>query len=200
MDNKTSPKLDNNNLVSSEAIDPSQKVHNQHQARKGSHIVVLTLLAFVLMVISGASAYAYRGQLVNKQQSELTSLHGQVNDLQKDTYDLPASAIKVSDCIPSMGSHYLVANGDKEYGPFYLVAKNKKVIGIEYMAASSMYTKIPDSPIPLEILTKNSPTFGLKIDHTEFSHLSKGHEGFEKDHIDVHLYTVKPEQVKAACN
>jgi len=167
---------------------------------KKSPRLAIWLAAILLVVASGIGGYMARGGTVATQKDELATLRAQVTDLQKTMYTLPASAMKVSDCIPNMGFHYVAKGADKEYGPFYLVTKSKKVIGIEYMAAVSMYTKIPDAPGGLEILQKDSPAFGMKFDHIEFSHMPHGHEGLEEDHIDMHMYTVGPDVVKNACN
>jgi len=160
---------------------------------------VVMIIVFLLVVGLTAGAIYMMNQQNKQAKADEAALKSQVSSLQATTHDLPADAVKVSDCIPNMGSHYLPKDSDPEYGPFMLVTKQNKVIGIEYMASSNMYTNIPGVNPPVEILEKNSPMLGWKFDHLEFSHLPKGHEGLLRDHIDVHMYTVGTDQVKNAC-
>ena len=157
------------------------------------------LLLLVLLLAIPAALYAGNTMSTQKSDKKVAALNSQIALLQASEHDLPAGAFKVSDCIPNMGAHYLTKTSDKEYGPFLLVNKQQKVIGIEYMFDSTMYTAIPKTDPPVEVITKDSPMYGWKYDHSDVSHMSKGHEGLLRDHIDIHMYTVTKEQQKNAC-
>ena len=159
------------------------------------------MIVAALLLVLAIPASAYAGYTNSKQKSDkkIAALNTQIATLESGEHELPEGAIKVSDCIPNMGYHYITKTSDKEYGPFLLVTKKNKVIGVEYMADKDMYTAIPKTDPPVEVVLKNSPMFGWKFDHTEFSHAPKGHEGLLVDHIDVHNYTVTADQQKQAC-
>ena len=167
------------------------------EARK-SPVGRILLVVLVILLIGGAAAVGYNLSN-NKAKKETATLNSQLAVLKSNSHELPAGAVKVSDCIPNMGAHYLPKASDPEYGPFVLVNKAGKVIGLEYMASKDMYTAIPNTNPPVELIMKDSPLSGWKFDHIEFSHLPKGHEGLLIDHIDVHLFTVTPKQQKQSC-
>jgi|GEM_PF-3734517 len=157
---------------------------------------VLMIVLVVLIPVGAFLGYYMSNQKANKDKAKLNS---DILALQATLHDLPVGAAKVSDCIPNMGYHYVTKTSDKEYGPFLLVNKQDKVIGVEYMAAQDMYTAIPGTDPPVQLVEKNSPMYGWKFDHFEISHLPKGHEGLLRDHIDVHLFTVPASVEKNAC-
>jgi len=161
----------------------------------GKSVLVL-LVAILCIIVAGVGGYAYAN---NKAKTSEAGLNSQIAGLQSNSHQLPAGSTKVSDCIPDMGFHYLPKGSDPLYGPFVLVNKEGKVIGLEYMASADMYTPIPNTNPPVQLIEKNSPLFGWKFDHIEFSHLPLGHEGFMRDHIDIHLFTVTADQEKQAC-
>jgi hypothetical protein len=164
---------------------------------KGILKIALLALAIVgLVAVSSGATYAYMTS--TKRKSE-TSFNNQIAALQNPEYTLPEGAVKVSDCVPSMGVHYILKDSDPEYGPFVVTNNKGKVIGIEYMAAGDMYTNIPNTDPPVALVEKNSPVFGWKINHAEVSHLPKGHPGLTRDHVDVHLFTVSMEEEMNAC-
>lgn len=161
--------------------------------------MVVFLLVFLLL-ISAAIAMAMNYKQKNADaEKQVTALKAQLVVSKDNTHDLPEGAIKVSECIPNMGFHYVDKKSDPVYGPFLLVSKAGRVIGVEYMFNEEMFTAIPKTVPPVEVLLKDSPMYGWKFDHTEMSHLPQGHEGFLKDHIDVHNYTVTADQQKQAC-
>lgn len=157
-------------------------------------VFVSCFLVVVLAVTAAAMAMSN-----NKAQKEITDLRSQLSAAQAHTHPIPEGAVKVSDCIPNMGSHYITKDSHPQYGPFLLVNKQNQVIGVEYMASEDMYDPIPGVTPPVKILTKASPLYGWKFDHAELSHTPEGHEGFLEDHIDVHLYTVSQEERKNVC-
>lgn len=164
-------------------------------AMRGKSLLIV-LVTVLCVIFAGVGGYAYAN---NKAKTNEAGLHTQITSLQSNAHQLPAGSTKVSDCIPDMGFHYLPKGSDPLYGPFVLVNKEGKVIGLEYMASADMYIPIPNTNPPVQLIEKNSPLFGWKFDHIEFSHLPLGHEGFMRDHIDIHLFTVTTTQENNAC-
>ena len=162
----------------------------------GMKKVIWLFIVLILIAAAAFGAYKMTQQKADKKTAELNS---QIAVLNSNEHILPAGTIKVSDCIPNMGYHYLTKSSDPEYGPFLILNKKNKVIGVEYMVSKAMYTAIPKTDPPVELITKYSPMYGWKFDHADVSHLPKGHEGLMVDHIDVHLYTVTVDQQKQAC-
>lgn len=160
------------------------------------------LLALLVVLVAAGSGYMIRDNQAKPQLASLAALQAELAEANKGTYPLPEGAIKVTDCIPNMGAHYVTKDSHPEYGPFFMVNKENRVIGVEYMASGDMYTDvdIPNLPIPVQILQKSSPAYDMKIDHIEMSRWPEGHKGLTRDHIDVHLFTISPEQVKNVCN
>jgi hypothetical protein len=165
----------------------------QRGVAKGAMVLVI---AVVMATVGALGGYSFAN---SNSQEEINKLKVQIAAHEVTTHELPEGAIKVSECIPNMGAHYMPKGADPQYGPFLLVSKANKVIGMEYMVSDDMYTAIPGIEPPVEILPKESSLSGWKFDHLEFSRAPEGHEGFLEDHIDLHLYTVTPEQKKQAC-
>ncbi len=159
---------------------------------------ILTVILLILLSIAVGAA-AYFGITTSRAKQDAAKLKEQLTELETTTHDIPEGAILVSECVPNMGHHYLAEGGDEKYGPFYLVSKSGRVIGIEYMFSQDMLTAIPNVTPAVEVMIKDSPMNNWKFDHTEMSRAPEGHPGFEEDHIDVHNYTVTPEQRKLAC-
>jgi hypothetical protein len=161
--------------------------------------VKLLIVLLVVLVVAGASSGATYMLAASGRHKSEKALKKEIAALNSTDYKLPAGSTQLGDCVPSMGVHHMLKDSDPEYGPFIVTNKQGKVIGIEYMAAADMYTNIPNTDPPVQLVEKNSPVYGWKIDHIEVSHLPKGHPGLERDHIDVHLYTVDMEEEMNAC-
>ncbi len=159
------------------------------------------ILGVLLVVLLSASVAGFGGYKLsdNKAKKSQADLKTEIVALQSKTHTIPADAIKVSDCIPNMGAHFLPKGSDPQYGPFILGNKAGQAIGVEYMAAPAMFTAIPKTDPPVEIITKASPMYGWSYDHSEQSHLPKGHEGFLINHTDIHLFTVSLDEQSKAC-
>lgn len=186
-----------NNFQPQQTEEPRINSESNTQKHSGaSKNILLFIIVIILVAVSAFGGYSIAD---GRAQKESEKLRAQIADLQANTHDLPTGAIKVSECIPNMGAHYVTSNSDPKYGPFLLVNKANRVIGVEYMVSTDMYTPIPGLDPPIEILRKDSSVYGWKFDHLEFSRAPEGHEGFLEDHIDLHLYTVTPEQQKDAC-
>lgn len=187
--------------------------HNEHTAQPGAHhshlsfhspkfsrkSVGVLLILLVLLASLGSTIYFALGQRSAKK--EVASLQSELSRINADTHDLPEGAVKLSECVPNMGFHYIEQGADPKFGPLLLVSTKGKVIGYEYMFNNSMLTKIPDAEIPLEVLLTNGPVLlnDWQYNSIDFSRATAGHPGFEDDHYDVHLYTVNPEEQKRAC-
>ena len=152
----------------------------------------------LLVIGAGAAAWNFK-QADKKSKEEVAAVKSKLEDAQAKTHDLPEGAIKVSECIPNMGYHYLTKESDPVYGPFLLVNKAGRVIGVEYMFDNTMMTPIPNVVPAVAVQLKGSPMYSWDFDHTEVSRAPEGHEGFMKDHNDIHNYTVSPEVQKQAC-
>jgi len=159
----------------------------------------LFLIIVILLASLGSSVYFAIGQ--KNAKKEIDSLNQKIASLDANTHDLPEGAVKLSECVPNMGFHYLEQGADPKFGPLTLVSNKGKVIGYEYMFNNSMLTKVPDAEIPLEVLLTNGPVLlhDYQYNSIDFSRATAGHPGFEDDHYDVHLYTVDPEVQKQAC-
>jgi hypothetical protein len=177
--------------------EPTSSQVSVAQKQKGpKKSILLFIFVIALIAVAGIGGYILAD---SKAKKETGTLKSQITALESNVHELPADAIKVSECIPNMGAHYLPKDSDPQYGPFLLVNKANKVIGVEFMASQDMYTAIPGTEPPVSVLTKNSPLYGWKFDHLELSHTPEGHPGFLEDHIDAHLYTVTREEQKQAC-
>ncbi len=160
---------------------------------------MVMFFVMLLLVGAGVAAALYYKSADTKSKDEVASATSKLEAAQATTHALPEGAIKVSECIPNMGFHYLTKESDSIYGPFLLVNKAGRVIGVEYMFDNTMMTAIPNIVPPVEVLLNDSPLYKWDFDHTEVSRAPEGHEGFLKDHNDIHNYTVTPEVQKQAC-
>lgn len=170
--------------------------------------MLMILLIILLLAAAGAATYFFTTN--NSLKTDVEALEGKVATLDADTHELPEGAIKVSECVPNMGFHYLGKEGDPRLGPFYLVNKQGEVIGLEYMFNENMMTtlNIPaevfaeagEDPFPVEVLTSGPEGLSdWQFNNIEMSRSPEGHVGFEEPHMDLHLYTVTPEMQAQSC-
>lgn len=127
---------------------------------------------------------------------------------------LPVSAVKVSECIPHMGEHW-VAPEDIPNGPFYLVSKNK-ILGLEYMFAldeiPGQLTANMSLPEFIAYMEKNNLSLGdvvkttspkYDLHGTKFTNFSfewsSPHAGQPKPHYDIHLYLADQKELDLVC-
>lgn len=167
-------------------------------AGKKKLIFLVVGIALMLSIIAVAVYFALAASKANK---DATALKADLAMATAKTHELPSSAQKVSECVPNMGYHYLFEGGTVEFGPFYLVNTRGEVIGLEFMYSNDMFTPIPGQEIPVEVIMAEG---GLSLnqwqfDKMEISHLPQGHPSFERDHVDIHLYTVSQEEQARAC-
>lgn len=179
-------------------IPPSQPVS---QAKKSHSKIQIILIIVLLLALCASIVTILKFKQTNDDTKQAMAEVQQKLDTELITeHDLPSDAVKLTECIPNMGYHYLAKDADPIYGPFYLVNKAGKIIGIEYMYSNDMLTAIPESRIPISVLQKDSPLYNWKYDHTEISRTLQGHEGFNIDHYDVHNYTIAAEEQKKVCD
>lgn len=161
---------------------------------------ILFVVLAALFAVSTALAIFF-GLDSRSARSEISELQAKVADLDKNEHELPEGLIKVTECIPNMGFHYIDPNNDPRLGPIYLVSNDGKLIGYEFMFDASMMTFIPNQEIALEVLLTDGPIdlHDWQYNSIEFSRSPEGHPGYEQDHFDVHLYTVTSEVQAQAC-
>lgn len=102
------------------------------------------------------------------------------------TQDLPEGTIKISESVPAMGIHW--ANPKTlPLGPIF-GSKNGQITFVEYMFSMDDF-KAGKSWEDLSLYGK----YG-RLDHVDIHFMPKGHEGFEVEHYDVHMYLVAHEE------
>lgn len=183
--------------VSVESMVPAQPESPEAPASKRP-ITAIVMSVLLVFAIGAAGFFAFTSSSAN---SDVQALENEVAALSATTHELPDSAIKLSECVPNMGFHYLIEGGDPKFGPFYLVNKAGEVIGVEFKYIDDSFTEIPESPIPLAIINPGDPLdlYNWTYEQLEISRALEGHEGFLEDHIDIHAYTVTTEVQAQAC-
>lgn len=159
------------------------------------------LCFFVILLLLGlAGSTTVLALSLKEANQNNTELEAEKTAMDANDHELPDGAIKVSECVPNMGFHYLPKDADPLFGPFLLVSKAGRLIGYEYMFSEDMFESIP-AEIPLEIIKTKGPILLNDWDYNsiDISRAPAGHPGFEKSHIDIHLYTVTPDIQQKAC-
>ncbi len=127
---------------------------------------------------------------------------------------LPAGAVKISECIPTEGEHW-VRPQDIPTGPYY-TAYNGKVLSVEYMFKISDLPGEETSQMNLpqmeaymkknnydlkNFVEKNDKHFDLApAEYHNFSiHLSAPHAGFAEPHIDLHIFLADETELGRVC-
>ena len=209
MENENQPESINANTTATEPspsvnspqpITPTQSasVPQPPSLPKQNKKFVVIILAVICLVLAAATAYL--AMSYNTAKKDKDTLQSQIDKLDADAHELPEGAIKVSECVPNMGYHYIDKDGDPQLGPFYLVSKQGEVIGLEFMFNKDMMTTIPNAEIALEVVTAGPQDLNdWQFKNIEISRAPEGHPGFEEDHYDLHLYTVTPEVQAQSC-
>ncbi|GEM48462.1 hypothetical protein [Deinococcus cellulosilyticus] len=107
-------------------------------------------------------------------------------------WGLPEDTVKVSDCVPTMGEHW-VRLQDFPLGPIYGFM-NGKMVFVEIMPSQADFAA---GKSWLETL--KTPKGYLKIDHVDFEFQPMGHEGYPIPHYDIHAYFVPHEEHMQYC-
>jgi hypothetical protein len=105
---------------------------------------------------------------------------------------MPADVVKLSECIPAMGSHY-AALKNMPLGPIYGYY-NGKLVFSEVMIAQRDFIagKSWDGAL--------RPLPGHQIDHVDIWFNPKGHEGYWVPHYDIHAFYVPHQEHMFYCN
>lgn len=127
---------------------------------------------------------------------------------------LPPDAVKISECIPFMGEHW-VQPSKLPIGPFYVVY-NGKVTGIEYMFTPDKIpgekaAKMSEKEI-MDYISKNNLTLADLVKANQFQLDTLGakvhymtidwnspHSGLAAPHYDVHAYLIDKAEASQIC-
>ncbi len=127
---------------------------------------------------------------------------------------LPSDAVKISECIPYEGEHY-VQPSKVPHGPIYVI-NNGKVVGLEYMFTPDEIPGEKEAKMSYGDAMKMVEQNGLKLADLVMAHKfefdvlgakvhsyamnwSSAHSGLDKPHYDVHMYLVSKEEAMAIC-
>ncbi len=172
------------------------------------------VLAFIIVTYIVLAGVIYEMYRTNIQSAALVASNQQVQLPVKKYPPLPPDAVKISECIPDMGEHW-VRPQDTPSGPYYVVYQGK-VVAIEFMfkpedlpgkASSEMslpqfekYMK--DNSFTLQdVVRKNEAYFDLYGYEYERIHMgwSAPHAGLPAPHMDLHAYLIPLAEIQAIC-
>lgn len=164
--------------------------------------LVLNGVLVVVVILLGAKLY-------------MTTKMGSVQQgVVEDTVKLPATAVKITECLPHMGDHW-VEPANIPLGPYYVTYQGK-VLGMEYMINPEEIPGNTQSRMQLpefeKFLANNNLTLGDYMKEFNLSlplqpltyrsvhmHWSPPHPGFVVPHYDIHFYLVSDEELDAVC-
>jgi hypothetical protein len=169
------------------------------------------LLAFCNVALLGTLLYFYA---MGNNNNAVTSVleNSAVTTAPKIT--LPADAVKISECIPFMGEHWIQPS-KLPLGPIYSVYKGK-VTAIEYMFTPDKIPGEQGAKMTLDdiaaYMAKNNltladivkanqfhlDTFGASIQFISMD-WSAPHSGLAAPHYDVHAYLVDKTEAAQIC-
>jgi hypothetical protein len=110
----------------------------------------------------------------------------------KHAAGIPAGAVPVSGCIPTMGYHYAKLK-DFPFGPIY-GWYNGKVLFSEVMISQAAFEKGTSWDQTLQ------PLPGHEIDHVDIWFERNGHPGYMIPHYDIHAWYVPHKEHMLICN
>jgi hypothetical protein len=179
--------------------------HKNIVSQKG--FVAQLMLILVGAVLTGAGVFGYSYFFKPKPAAVTTTT---------DTVKLPSNAVKISDCVPLMGEHWVVLSNIPR-GPYYVTYQNK-VIGIEYMFKPD---EIPGDKLShmsadeaKAYIQKNNLSFAdlirevipKRIDWPQGSQVktwdiewSGPHTGLLVPHYDLHYYFISQAELSQVC-
>lgn len=173
-------------------------------------VLIIVLSVIIVTLIAGLVFTYQKYQSATLEQMASATLLAEERRLPT----LPMGAVKLSECIPHEGEHWVVPK-DLPYGPFYSTY-NGKVISTEYMftedsipgkegvnmSFDEVVTFMNHTNLSFSDLVKNS-FFGFDLfDHRYKSfdiHWSAPHAGFDTPHIDVHFFLVDKSELENIC-
>jgi hypothetical protein len=110
----------------------------------------------------------------------------------KHPQGIPANAVPVSGCIPTMGYHY-AALKDFPFGPIYGWYKGK-LLFTEVMISKTEFEKGTSWDSLLQ------PLPGNHIDHVDIWYERNGHPGYQIPHYDIHAWYVPHKEHMVYCD
>lgn len=158
------------------------------------------IAVLVITNIITAIAVVYLANPLQNQNSQLTQSKNTNKQL-----TLPTDAVKISECIPYEGEHYV--QPDKvPHGPIYTVY-NGKVVGLEYMFTPDEIPGEKEAKMPIKeamaLIEKNKiPLSELVMVHKFHFDVMQAnihsfgmnwtmpHSGLDKPHYDLHMFLV----------
>lgn len=132
----------------------------------------------------------------------------------KKIVTLPPGAVKISECVPDMGDHW-VRPQDIPGGPYYVVYQGK-VVSVEYMFKPEDIPgqKVANYTFPefekymtennytlLDVVRNNEKVYDLGGYNYDSIHVAwtAPHAGYPVPHMDVHAYVIPEAEVHAIC-
>ncbi len=170
--------------------------------------------AFVIITYIVLLSVAYELYRSNQRVTALMASNQMVQTPLIKEPKLPTDAIKISECVPAMGEHWVQPQNIPN-GPYYVVYQGK-VIGTEFMFK---YEELPGEKVAKmslpefqKYLTTNKFTLkdsvlandiAFKLDESQYKTItlswSAPHAGFPEPHIDMHAYLLPEEQIETIC-
>lgn len=173
------------------------------------------LIAFLIIsyiTLAAAVYYLFRS---NQMASGLLASQQSMQAPNKKDIPLPPDAVKISECVPYMGEHW-VQPQNIPGGPYYVVYQGK-VVSLEYMFKEEDIPgeKVAKLSFPdyIKYLKDNNYTLAeaIKVNDRAYS-LLKGYEydsvhiawtaphaGFTVPHIDMHIYLIPEAELDNVC-
>lgn len=167
------------------------------------------LIAVLIVTnILTAGAVVYLANPAQTKQAEVIPVQ------ENKSLTLPSDAVKISECIPTEGEHYI--QPDKvPHGPIYLVNQGR-VVGLEYMFLSEEVPGEKEAKMSgadaMNMIQKNNLSLAdlVMVHDFEFDVMkanvvsfgmnwSSPHVGYDKPHFDIHMFLVDKKEMKSIC-
>ena len=172
------------------------------------------LAAFIIITYIVLASVVFELYRSNQRVASLMIANQTVQAPVKKMVQLPTDAVKISECVPAMGEHW-VRPQDIPNGPYYVVDQGK-VIGLEYMFK---YAELPGEKVARMTLPQfekymkdnnltlkdsvmaNDISFDLIDSEYKTVTLSwtAPHAGFPEPHIDMHAYLLPEDEIANIC-
>lgn len=170
-----------------------------------------------LLILAGIDILLVIGLLFFYQAYTSAIVKGSQNTVRITTSKepaLPTGAVKISECVPHMGEHW-VDPKDLPAGPLYSVYQGK-IMGIEYMFEADQIPGEEQAHMTLpefqKFMKNNKLTFAdfvkqnrMSFDlfnypyHSVTIEWSAPHAGYAKPHYDIHMYLADNNTLGTIC-
>lgn len=174
-------------------------------------IPFFVFITITYIILVSAVYYLYRS---NQQAITAAAVAKAVPTPVEKVVSLPLGAVKISECIPTEGEHW-VRPADLPGGPYY-TAYNGKVVALEYMlkledlpgektakmSLPQIETYMKQNKYDLnDFVVHNDKHFELTpAEYKNFSlHWSPPHSGFPEPHIDLHIFLADHHELEQIC-